>query len=309
MITSGISRLGGKYRLRKTLLSFTPKHDFFLSLFLGSGVYEINKPRCKYECFNDLDSELINYFLIIREYPLEFDNLKKGIFGLVSQEIFERIVSGKLQPKNDIERAYFFYYTNKLAHASSKGDNYRGITTKHMFDNPSLSFQGLGVKTNRPYTNNDCGLLTPLDSKTIERLRYVNITNYPFDKCYKMFEKTLLKHNIIDKAFIYLDPPYPLEKDSSNDYYSHKFLPGDHQKVIEICQNTKFRFMLSIGSDCQFYLDSLSNFIIKKVKVKYSTNVNYQQDRIEYLIMNYDIKKIPQMKEDYKQSLLSQYLN
>jgi len=114
IISSSISQLGGKYRLRKTLLSFTPKHDFFLSLFAGSCIYELNKPRAKYEAFNDADSELINYLLVIREYPKEFDDMKKGVFGLVSQEICNRIIRKELIPRNNIEKAFHFYYLNKM---------------------------------------------------------------------------------------------------------------------------------------------------------------------------------------------------
>ena len=120
VISAGISQIGGKYRLRKELLDLTPHHDFFLSMFAGACWFELNKPRCRYECFNDIDSELINYLLTVSgrdeegNYDTkiieEFENLKNGVFGLVSQEICNRIKRGDLKPRNNIERAYFFYY-------------------------------------------------------------------------------------------------------------------------------------------------------------------------------------------------------
>ena len=113
-LKTGISSIGGKSRLIGKLFEFVPYMEFFLSLFSGACWLEVNKPRCRYECFNDLNAEIINYLLIIRQYPEAFDEMKQGVFGLVSQEICNRIVNGELKPKNNFERAYFFYYLNKL---------------------------------------------------------------------------------------------------------------------------------------------------------------------------------------------------
>ncbi len=104
-VSGGISRIGGKFRSFNKIIEITPKHNFFLSLFCGACWYELNKPRAKYDCFNDIDSELINYLLIIRQYPKEFDDLKKGVFDLISQEIVNRIQNEKLKPSDNIERA------------------------------------------------------------------------------------------------------------------------------------------------------------------------------------------------------------
>jgi len=304
MITTNISRIGGKFRLRKELLNLTPDHDFFLSMFLGSGIYEINKTRCKVEIFNDIDSELMNYFLVLRDHPKEFDKLKEGILGLFSQEIFNRIVSGELQPKNNIEKAYFFYYVNKLSFGG-KNEDYRGVFTREQHPG---NFKGANIKTERPYTNFDNGLLTPINPKVIERLRYVNLPTYPFDKIYRMFEKPLLKHNITTRAFFYADPPYPMDETMFDDMYNHSFTIENHKKLIDICQNTKFRFMVSMGGKCDLYLKELSHFNIKKVSVKYSMDAHSQDPSTEYIIMNYDIKKVPKMKQDINQKSIMELI-
>ncbi len=146
-----------------------------------------------------MDSQYINYLLTIREHPNEFDDLKKGVFGLVSQEICNRIVSGQLQPQDNIEEAYFFYYLNKLTFGGTTG--FRGITlpsvskknqiekVKSAFRGiaPKSGYKGINPKTTRPYTNNDCGLLTPIDPNAIERLRYVNLNVMISEKSTKCF--------------------------------------------------------------------------------------------------------------------------
>lgn len=333
VISAGISQIGGKYRLRKKLLKLIPKHDFFLSLFSGACWIELNKPRSRYECFNDMDSELINYLLVIQENPKEFDEMKKGVFGLVSQEICNRIIKGNLQPRNNFERAYYFYYLNKLTFGGSpkKGlwgisnpraglptlhekdfekikASYRGITLPTVCKEKSVkeakaSYKGINPKTTRPFSNNDCGLLTPLDPKAIERLRYVNLTSYDFRKVYNLFYKAFHERKELTKeCFIYADEPYP----GTEKYYGNLFSPEDHQELINIMLDTPFNFMLSTGKECKIYLDTFkeAGWIIKPLDTRHSINANSQDLTIEYAIMNYDIKKQPRMVIENQSNLM-----
>jgi site-specific DNA-adenine methylase len=341
MIKTGISQIGGKFRLRKTLLEYTPNHEFFLSLFCGSAVYEVNKPRCRYECFNDYDSGLINYLLQIREYPKEFNELKEGVFGLVSQEVCNRIVSGKIQPKNDIEKAYFFYYLNKLTFGgqiwqvrekppykgidptdqAGKFDKaqFRGITLPTVCKDKSINeakanfrgiapksgYKGINPKTTRPYTNNDCGLLSPIEPEAIERLRYVNLTAYSYEKVYKMFHRAFHERKGLEKeCFLYADPPYP----GTEHYYNSGFGIEQHETLITIIKETPFNIMLSIGGECDLYLEELSDLTIVPVSVKYSTSANHQKESQEYIIMNYDIEKEAIMKHSSEQNIMAKWL-
>lgn len=327
--------------MRKQLLKLTPKHDFFLSMFTGASHYELNKPRCQYECFNDLDSEFINYLIVINRNPEEFNKMKEDIFGLVSQEIVNRIVNGDLKPKNNIEKACFFFYLNKTCFSGkqSKGyaglnqnraipkstfhkkdiekikAKYRGITlptsTKEInierYTEPS-HYKGINPKTTRPYSNNDLGLLTPIDPKAIERLRYVNLTCYDFRHVYKLFYKAFHERKKLSiECFIYEDPPFP----STEKYYGNMFKPEDHQDLINLNLDSPFHIMQSIGGDCQFYLDSYEDagWFIKEVKTKYSTDANTQDVIIEYACMNYDITTFPKMVYDYRQKNIRSFVN
>ena len=279
--------MGGKSKLINTLLKHTPYHERFLSLFTGSGIYEVNKPRANFEVFNDVDSELINYLYVIKNHPIEFEQIKKGLFGLCSKNLFDLIKTAQIKPKNAIERAFFFYYRVKLSFA--------GQTTQYF---------GMNFKNKDSYKSVDNGLLSPLNEKVIERLRYVNILNYPFKRCYDLFENALFNNNAIEDTFIYCDPPYP----GTENVYVNQFSKEDHHELIDILLKTKFNFMLSIGGDCDFYLDSLSSFIITKVKTVYSANAKAQRERVEYLIMNYDLKELGMMKFGQDQQNLNQFL-
>ena len=431
-ITSGISQTGGKYRLVNRLMEVTPYHEFFLSMFTGAAHFELNKPRCRYECWNDGESEIINYLVQIWKHPKEFDDMKQGVFGLVSQEICNRIVNGKLKPKNDLERAYFFYYLNKLTFGGSiwkvrknpetgggliknrvlpniskkivadakeefetKTKGYRGITLgslgkplqekdieeikakfrgvilptvckeksveeakanysgigssaarTHTLDTPyidkakerfknvnapyagihntralgssankrdlektkeqfkSVAYKGTNPKTTRPFTNNDCGLLSPINPEAIKRLRYVNLTAYDFRKVYKMFyEAFYVRKGLERECFIYADPPFP----GTEKYYGDLFPPELHQDLLDLMLETPFNFMLSIGGECEFYLEQLKDWNILPVKVKYSTSANHQKDSQEFIITNYEIQEIAKMIYPSNQKLMEKY--
>lgn len=283
---------------------------------------------------------------MMREYPEEFDELKQGVLGLVSQEICNRITTGELKPKNNLERAYFFYYLNHLCFAGVKKKGiigminqrillsrvdkpniekvkaqYRGILLPTVCKDKSVddvkanfrgmsskvkinaNYKGINPKTTRPYTNNDCGLLTPLDLNTIERLRYVNLTTYDFRKCYRLFYEAFYKRKGLEKeCFIYADPPYP----GTEKYYESKFKDKMHLQLIELALDSPFHFMLSMGGDCELYLDIFKEerWNIKELKVKYSRSANFQYDRKEYLITNYDLKSFPKMIHDNQKNIL-----
>jgi len=476
----GISQIGGKFRLCNKILNYIPYHEFFLSPFCGACWVELNKPRSRYECWNDINSEIINYLIMINRYPNEFDKMKQGVFGLVSQEICNRIVRGELKPRNNLERAYFFYYLNKLTFGGdvkkignnshycgimrptdpcrqpqiekvktkhkklqsirllitqndlkkklnadktrkfegltntkampknilcdgdfnkikkewkTKGyfelinnyglnrvdDNivkkaklsYRGLspkasikeknikssydkinntqTLKVFVDKKNLSnhkeefnkksvkqnkrasfkgianhgaigwgalesgevekakeqykavsYKGLNPKTTRPYKNNDCGLLTPLDRKAIERMRYVNLTCYDFRKVYDLFYKAFHERKGLSReCFIYSDPPFP----GTEKYYGNSFKTEDHQDLIDRMLETPFNFLLSIGGKCDLYLDQLKDWIIIPVKVRYSTDATSQKKSQEYLIMNYKITNHAIMTQDLQSDI------
>lgn len=333
-------------------------------MFLGAGHFELNKPRCRYECFNDAESDIINYLVQIHKYPKEFDAMKQGVFGLVSQEICNRIVNGKIQPKNDLEKAYFFYYLNKLTFGGSiwkvrkkppyalepkglgpyitkkeieeiktkgycglnqnraipqstfhKEDiekikaKFRGITIPTVCKEKSVneakaSFKGINPKTTRPYKNNDCGLLSPIDTEAIKRLRYVNLTAYDFRKVYKMFYEAFhIRKGLERECFVFEDPPYP----GTEKYYGDLFPKELHQDLIEINLKSPFNIMQTIGGDCHFYIEAYEDagWNIVPVKVKYSTDANTQNERQEYICMNYDIKKVPLMIMDNQPTLMN----
>ena len=288
-------------------------------------------------------------------------------------------------PRNNFERAYFFYYLNKLTFAGSvqkgvtglidnhnlsregygrvdakvvenakkeyeyktKGycglnqnraipqttfhekdfeeikSNYSGILnnfalgtikekqteqSKATYKEENAQIKGINPKTTRPYTNNDCGLLSPLDKKAIKRLRYVNLTAYPFDKVYKLFHRAFHeKKGLGEECFCYFDPPYL----GTEGYYGTDF-QKEHETLVDLLMKSPFHCLLSIGGNgCEeMYVEPLINegWISNEEAVKYSTSANHQHDRKEYLLMNYEISDLPKMVYSSEQGNLEGWL-
>ena len=307
-LSPGINSPGGKWRLLFEVLMRMPKHDFYLEPFIGSGLISINKPRCRYEIFNDKYYEIYNYFYVLKYHYSEFRKAIKGLFELVCEKLYEDIQNEIVIPRNRVEQAVIFRYMNKLTRAGLNQlveKDFRGLfpptnTKKNVIEkikqeyaNPNL-FKGVRVNNTRPYTNNDNGLCTPIDFRVKDRLKYVTLTCQDFRDVYQTFyQKYHVERGLTKECFMYWDPVYP----GKGHPYFHQFTDEDHFDVIEILLDTPFNFELSIGGECELYLDAFkeAGFYIDPIKTKYSMNAQHQKNTQEYIIMNYDIKKVPTM--------------
>lgn len=58
---------GGKWRLSTWIISHFPEHRIYVEPFGGSAAVLLNKPRSFSEVYNDMDSDVFNYFRVIRD--------------------------------------------------------------------------------------------------------------------------------------------------------------------------------------------------------------------------------------------------
>jgi len=105
--------VGGKSRLAKQIVGLVPKnHELYVEVF-GGGLnvfYAKDLPmRASYrEVVNDFNSELINLHRAIRTNPKLLQKYLGQLF--VSRELFSDIKFKKLKPRNNIEKASFYFY-------------------------------------------------------------------------------------------------------------------------------------------------------------------------------------------------------
>lgn len=61
---------GGKFRLAPWLLPQFPSHNVYVEVFGGAAGVLLRKPRSKIEVYNDLDTQVVNFFRILCDEAL-----------------------------------------------------------------------------------------------------------------------------------------------------------------------------------------------------------------------------------------------
>ncbi|MHB8627446.1 MAG: DNA adenine methylase [Aggregatilineales bacterium] len=218
MLNSPIKWVGGKSRMRKTIIELLPPHTCYVEVFGGAAWVLFGKPLSDVEILNDIDQELINFFRVVKDRPEEF--LAAFDLELVSRAEFERLASLNPSQINEIDRAHRFYY---LIMAGWGGElNYPRFQT-------SITDGGHG--------NRLIGALQNLRSRIApihERLRTVIIENLDWQTCIDRYDR--------EGAVMYLDPPYP---GNGANYYHNMREWKDHEQLAARLEQAQCQWILS----------------------------------------------------------------
>ena len=221
--------------MAKDIIDLIPQdHNIYIEVFGGAGSVLYQKEPSKLEVFNDINSELINLHRSIRNNPQSLSMYLNDLF--ISREIFDDIRKRKMKPKNNIERAAFYFYQLTQSFGS-KGDSF-----------------AMAAKSGRKPKN------IYRDFKKIsDRLKYVTIENKSFFELIPLYDK--------DDAFFYVDPPYV----STESYYKNTggFGIKEHEQLAELLSKVKGKFLLS-------YNDSVVvRELYKGFKIRPTKEINY----------------------------------
>lgn len=251
MLKPPIARMGGKSKLRKTIIEMIPEHICYVELFFGAGWVYFGKESSKIEVINDIDKELINLFKIIKYHAPEIERQLEYEFS--GRDVFEEYKNIEIGNLTDIHRAVRFLYLISQSFAG-KGNNYGyGTTTR---PSPQIFYKGvLG------------------DIK--ERLRNTYVENLSFEKVIEKYDR---KH-----SFFFADPPY-----FETTGYGNEFGEKEHLLLRDKLINLKGKFLLTIN-DHEKVREWYKGFKIKEVEVNYSVSKE-QKARGKYeelIITNY----------------------
>lgn len=239
--------VGGKSKTAKEIIESFPNHYAYIEVFAGALNILYRKPKSELEIVNDIDSDLINLHKTIKTKPqtlqTEIENLP------ISRELFYEIAKGKIQPRNDIQKAAFYYYLLKLSYASD------------------LTYPSFSIYKNKRKKTNIYKEFKPQAS----RLKNVVIENLSYEKIIKKYDDP--------NNFFYLDPPYFKTKCYKND-----FTKQDHENLAQILKQIKGKFALSYG-DHPFIRELYKDYNIKEFKFSYAMS---RVQANEILIMNYE---------------------
>lgn len=244
-----LNYFGGKFMLRKWIISNIPKHDVYIEPFGGGASVLLAKDPSRLEIYNDLDSEIVNVFNMAKFHG-------KSLINELKLTPYSRSVY--LQSRNTTKCPLQMAVNTIVKSMMGIGDS---IHNKSGFRNSKTSTTSPSV-TFRNYVDY-------FDFFT-ERLRGVIIESLPY-------QEIISKYDTSD-SFFYFDPPYMHKTRSSNNNYGVELRDSDHLELLEILKSIKGKFLLS-GYESEVY-DSFGFERIEKVATTQKTN------RTEILWMN-----------------------
>ncbi|MBC5625633.1 DNA adenine methylase [Clostridium sp. NSJ-49] len=250
MLKPPICRVGGKSKLRNTIIEMIPKHTCYVELFFGAGWVYFGKEESRVEVINDIDRELVNLFKTIKYHSPEIERLLKYEFS--GRDIFEEYKNCSIEYLTEIHRAIRFLYLITQSFAG-KGKVYGYAITKK----PSQH------------------IFKEVLGEIRERLKNTYVENLSFEKIIDKYDK--------EHSFFFCDPPY-----FETSGYDNKFGEDEHIILLDKLKNLKGKFLLTIN-DHPKVREWYKDFNIKEVEVNYSVSKD-EKGRGKYkelIITNY----------------------
>ncbi len=273
LIAPFLKWVGGKRQIMPSIIKYMPqkKYTTYYEPFVGGGAvfFELQP---KNAVINDLNSELINVFEVIR------NNLDALIEDLKTHknesDYFYQIRSldrnEEYKNLSTVKKASRIIYLNKTCYNGLYRVNSAGEFNSPFgrYKNPNIVNEITLKAVNKYLTNND-----------------IQIFN-------KDYEEVVT--NIEIGSFVYFDPPYYPVSESSNftGYNQGGFDMNDQIRLRDVCNNLHSRgikFLLS-NSDTVFIRDLYKDYRIINVKANRFINSNADKRGVidEVLIRNYE---------------------
>lgn len=207
--------MGAKNKVASWIISYFPEHETYVEPFAGSLAILYNKPRSTHEIVGDTNSNIVNFFKVLRDRPDELINQISLTPYAQDEFIQTEILFDPDAELSELERARLFYVWSWMSfypHTSRARQPFRW--TK-------------GGSNGGDFTD-----LTPLEFMA-SRLRGVQILNEPAGEVIAKILKGNKKN--IDKTLVYCDPPYlPKTRSDKKGNYSHEMSVRDHKDFCRL---------------------------------------------------------------------------
>lgn len=93
--------LGGKMRLAEQIVSLLPAHEHYVEPYAGSLAVLLAKPASAMETVNDLDSDLVTFWRMLRDRPVDLAR----VCALTPHARAEHAAAYELEAQDELERA------------------------------------------------------------------------------------------------------------------------------------------------------------------------------------------------------------
>lgn len=218
MLRSPISWVGGKFKLREKIIGKFPAHQTYVELFSGAAwvLFGKDPATSRAEVLNDRDSELVNFWRIIKHRPAEFAERASKL--LASRELFNDWKQLFGHP-DEIERAVRFFFVIRMAYGAKRNEPAWGTRREKR---PAFWW---------PDAHADI-------EKARKRLSVVWIEHETWERCIKLYDAA--------ETFFYADPPYRCDGAKA---YAHRFTDDNHAELAEGLRKSRGKWLVSYNDD------------------------------------------------------------
>jgi len=216
---------GGKGHSWRRIVPHFPPHHTYVEPFGGAANVLLNKPPSPVEVYNDIDSNLVTIFRVLRDHP---DELRRALeLTPYSREEYVRCL-GPLDGLNDVEKARRLIVRYRqvfggMGQTARPGQWSYSVTQ---------SAHGMASSVSKWLSTIDAVL-----PAVVERFRRVQIENLPWQEIIRRYDTP--------ETLFYCDPPYMLSTRNSHGEYAYEMTLDEHRELAEVLNNVKGHVVLS----------------------------------------------------------------
>jgi len=251
---------GGQRLLLPYLLNLIPSHKVYVEVFGGSGTLLLNKRRSKMEIFNEINPNIVNLLLVIRDYPRKFRyKIRNTPYSRwVYNDAMKNYNPSKIG--KDITSAVKFYFLICSSYGGRIG--------------AGMQISNTGVRT--------------INRTWVKRSEFVrNLTNRLAGVAIECLDfKDVIDRYDSEDAFLFCDPPYY----GKETYYSGVFEKSDHCALLKLLKKVDGKFLLTYNKHKAIKRSYRDFYILEQtLHTSLDMKTDKRQERVHYLIANYDI--------------------
>jgi DNA adenine methylase len=256
---------GAKWQLADWLTEQFPPHYIYVEPFAGSGSVFFRKPVSPIEVLNDLDSEIVNFFRVLRERPNELIiQIDRTPFSFEEYEASYEIAIDPL------ERARRFY-----------------VRCWQAFGNSGVRKTGWRRQLNGKRGTTITDEWARLDGlyRGAAALKHAQIDQLEAVECIEKYDSPT--------TFFYCDPPYVLSSRSqgkNRKRYIHEMDDAGHRRLADALHQIKGMAMIS-GYDSPLYRELYADWRVTSKTT--TTNGNSTATEFLWISPACDRAKLP----------------
>lgn len=223
---------GGKFYLWPQITTLAPPCHTYVEPFGGGGSVLLNRAPAAVEIYNDLNSEIVTLFRLIRDHPE--DLARAARLTPYSREEYETAATDPVVPGDEIETGRRLLVKLKMAYGGG-GQRARGHGWG--YDITETAF-GMAKSVSAWVTTPDLILAVA------DRFRRVQIEHRPALEVLAAYDTP--------QTLFYADPPYLHETRPSGRRYAYEMSREDHEQLLDALTGLKGMVLLS-GHPSQLY--------------------------------------------------------